>query len=172
MAAAARAGETVGWVELGLAKVGWVVRLAAEGFASRVADQAEVKVTEVMVTEVMVAEALAESDIVIGAVPAKAFKIPAAGMKAGAICINVSQHQNFGEGTEGRCVLVPACGKVTIAILARNLLRLYDNFPAPRRAASPMKLLVESPAARSLMLVASFVVVGVSAFMAGRRVGS
>ena len=47
-----------------------------------------------------------------------------------AICINVSQHMNFGDGTDKRCALVPAVGKVTIAILARNLLRLFDNFHA------------------------------------------
>lgn len=91
-------------------------------------------VIKVEETDVQVKDALAMADIVIGGVPAKSFKIPAEGMKAGAICINVSQYMNFGEGTEARCALVPAVGKVTIAILARNLLRLYDNFHAPPEA--------------------------------------
>lgn len=80
------------------------------------------------------AEALRRADMVIGGVPVKGFSLPASGIKAGAICINVSQHMNFGEGTEERAVLVPAIGKVTIAVLARNLLRLHGNFhtlPSP-----------------------------------------
>lgn len=77
-------------------------------------------------------QALAAADIVIGGVPSKNFVIPAAKIREGAICINVSQHMNFGDGTDKRCALVPAVGKVTIAILARNLLRLFDNFHAKR----------------------------------------
>ena len=50
------------------------------------------------------------------------------------------QHMNFGEGTEARCALVPAMGKVTISMLARNLLRLHANFheaTPPRRQPQP-----------------------------------
>ena len=72
----------------------------------------------------------APDEPVVAGVPSKGFVIPAAKIREGAICINVSQHMNFGDGTDKRCALVPAVGKVTIAILARNLLRLFDNFHA------------------------------------------
>ena len=79
-------------------------------------------------TEVAQADALATADIVVSGVPAKGFSIAAAALRAGAICINVSQHMNFGEGVDAKCALVPAMGKVTISMLARNLIRLHHNF--------------------------------------------
>jgi len=119
-------------------------------------------VIKVEETSVTVAEALAMADIVIGGVPSKAFKIPAEGTKAGAICINVSQYMNFGEGTDTRCALVPAVGKVTIAILARNLLRLYDNFHAPMTETQPVS-------SSSKIKIAALVAAGAAAgFLLGR----
>ena len=110
-------------------------------------------------TELAVAEALAASDIVIGGVPVKSFKLSADSLKPGAICINVSQHMNFGEGVEAKCALVPAMGKVTIAILSRNLLRLYDNFHAPSApnapAASTRVKLATSPSRVAALLISS-----------------
>ena len=48
-----------------------------------------------------------------------------------------ARYQNFGEGVSELGNLVPAVGKVTIAMLERNLLRLHANFhvPSPRRRA-------------------------------------
>ena len=48
-----------------------------------------------------------------------------------------TRYQNFGEGVSELGNLVPAVGKVTIAMLERNLLRLHANFhvPSPRRRA-------------------------------------
>merc|ERR1711998_375829 len=46
-----------------------------------------IKVEETAIT---VSDALANADIVIGGVPVKSFKIPAGGLKKGAVCINVS----------------------------------------------------------------------------------
>ena len=45
--------------------------------------------------------------------------------------------QNFADGTEDKCAFVPAIGKVTIAMLQRNLLRLHDNFDPHGRCMSP-----------------------------------
>jgi len=90
-------------------------------------------VIKVEETNVEPSAALANADIVIGGVPSKNFQIAATEIKKGAICINVAQHMNFGEGTDERCAVVPAVGKVTIAILARNLLRLHANFHAPKK---------------------------------------
>ena len=44
--------------------------------------------------------------------------------------------QNFADGTEDKCAFVPAIGKVTIAMLQRNLLRLYTD--GPSRPSSPL----------------------------------
>lgn len=107
-------------------------------------------------TEKTSAAALASADIVIGGVPVKGFVLAAEGLKPGAICINVSQFMNFGEGTEARCALVPAVGKVTIAILARNLLRLHSNFHTlspPPRAANRLTVAAISLAAVAAILM-------------------
>ena len=42
-----------------------------------------------------------------------------------------TRYQNFGEGVGELGNLVPAVGKVTIAMLERNLLRLHANFHEP-----------------------------------------
>ena len=127
-------------------------------------------------TSVSPDEALASADIVVGGVPAKAFKLPAEKLKRGAICINVAQHMNFGDGVEAKCALVPAVGKVTIAILARNLLRLYDNFhapPATRVALSPRTLVAaKRPTVREVGGVLAISAVALGIFYAGYRYGS
>lgn len=81
-------------------------------------------------TSVAQEEALKQADMVIAGVPSKAFVVKASSLKQGAIAVNFSQHQNFEKGVEETCTLVPAIGKVTIAMLERNLLRLQANFSA------------------------------------------
>jgi len=100
------------------------------------------------------ADALMQADIVVSGVPVKSFKISAESMKAGAIAINVSQHMNFGEGVEERCVLVPAMGRVTISMLARNLIRLHANFAACPAARRPLAYLPAATIAAALAVVA------------------
>lgn len=119
-------------------------------------------------TDKSVESALASADIVVGGVPAKSFKIEAQKLKPGAICINVAQHMNFGDGTETKCVLVPAVGKVTIAILARNLLRLYRNFHAPAPSTTERLLAkVKRSPVRTLGTVLTIAALGVGIFYAG-----
>ena len=69
------------------------------------------------------------SDVVISGVPDDKFKVPTELMRDGAVCINFSSEKNFmGEQVKGKAsIYVPAIGKVTIAILLRNLLRLIKN---------------------------------------------
>lgn len=125
-------------------------------------------------TSVTAAEALSRADIVVGGVPSKAFQIPAEGIKAGAICINVAQHMNFGEGTEARCALVPAIGKVTIALLARNLLRLHANFHAPpaQEKVQKAKLTLKRPTLGCCATaMATAALVAVAAFYVGFQAG-
>jgi len=72
------------------------------------------------------------SDAVILAVPSEKYKLDASWVKEGAIVINVSSHKNIDEeallSTRPGVRFVGAVGKVTVAMLERNLLRLHDNF--------------------------------------------
>jgi methylenetetrahydrofolate dehydrogenase (NAD+) len=74
-------------------------------------------------------------DVVISGVPSAKYKVPIAKIKDGAVCINFSSEkvfqsllyqansQNFDpEVKQKAAIYVPAIGKVTIAILLRNLL--------------------------------------------------
>ena len=63
------------------------------------------------------------SDVVISGVPGDKYKVPLEKMKDGAMCINFSSERNFTpEVKEKASIYVPAIGKVTIAVLLRNLL--------------------------------------------------
>jgi methylenetetrahydrofolate dehydrogenase (NAD+) len=63
------------------------------------------------------------SDVVISGVPGDKYKVPLEKMKDGAVCINFSSERNFTpEVKEKASIYVPAIGKVTIAVLLRNLL--------------------------------------------------
>ena len=69
------------------------------------------------------------SDVVISGVPGDKFKVPTELIRDGAVCINFSSEKNFvgDEVKEKASIYVPAIGKVTIAVLLRNLLRLIRN---------------------------------------------
>jgi methylenetetrahydrofolate dehydrogenase (NAD+) len=69
------------------------------------------------------------SDVVISGVPGDKFKIPTELIRDGAVCINFSSEKNFvsDQVKEKASIYVPAIGKVTIAVLLRNLLRLIKN---------------------------------------------
>ncbi|KAH7379207.1 hypothetical protein DE146DRAFT_307536 [Phaeosphaeria sp. MPI-PUGE-AT-0046c] len=68
------------------------------------------------------------SDVVISGVPGDKYKVPLEKMRDGAVCINFSSERNFTpEVKEKASIYVPAIGKVTIAVLLRNLLRLSQN---------------------------------------------
>lgn len=70
------------------------------------------------------------SDVVISGVPGDKFKVPTNLIRDGAVCINFSSEKNFDGPTvkEKASIYVPAIGKVTIAVLLRNLLVSLD-FP-------------------------------------------
>jgi methylenetetrahydrofolate dehydrogenase (NAD+) len=63
------------------------------------------------------------SDVVIGGVPVESFKVPTELIREGAVCINFSSYRNFDGPAikEKASIYVPSVGKVTIAILLRNL---------------------------------------------------
>lgn len=73
-----------------------------------------------------------ESDVVVLGVPSDKYKMEPSWIKEGAIVVNVASHKNIDEAallsTRKGVRFVPQVGKVTIAMLERNLLRLYTNF--------------------------------------------
>ena len=72
------------------------------------------------------AEALATADVVISAVPSRSFElIRGDEIREGAICVDVAEFTNFDPSVRERAsVFVPRVGPLTIAMAARNLVRL------------------------------------------------
>ncbi|GME88209.1 unnamed protein product [[Candida] boidinii] len=69
-----------------------------------------------------------KSDIIITGVPTSNYKFPTEYVKRGAVVINFSSEKNFNDDVKNIASLyVPSIGKVTIAMLLRNLLRLMEN---------------------------------------------
>lgn len=62
-------------------------------------------------------------DVVIGGVPSDNFKVPTELIRDGAVCINFSSFRNFDGPAvkEKASIYIPSVGKVTIAVLLRNL---------------------------------------------------
>ena len=72
-------------------------------------------------------ECLKISDVVISGVPSSSYKVQTQQLKDGIIAINFSSAKNFQEDIETKAsIFVPSVGKVTVAMLQRNLLRLYE----------------------------------------------
>ncbi|KAI5955044.1 MTD1 [Candida jiufengensis] len=69
-----------------------------------------------------------QCDVIITGVPTENYKFPINLVTHGTIVINFSSFKNFDDDIKQRAGLyVPSIGKVTIAILLRNLLRLIEN---------------------------------------------
>lgn len=67
-------------------------------------------------------QCLAISDVIIGAVPSKSYKVPTKQLKDGCICVNVAGEKNFEADVRDRAgIYVPSVGMMTIAMLQRNL---------------------------------------------------
>lgn len=68
-------------------------------------------------------ECIPLSDVIIGGVPVESYKVPTELIREGAVCINFSSFRNFDGPAikEKASIYVPSVGKVTIAVLLRNL---------------------------------------------------
>lgn len=68
-------------------------------------------------------EVLPISDVIISGVPVESYKVPVDLIRDGAVCINFSSFKNFDGPAvkEKASIYVPSVGKVTIAVLLRNL---------------------------------------------------
>ncbi|KAJ3103462.1 hypothetical protein HDU96_009242 [Phlyctochytrium bullatum] len=85
----------------------------------------KLKKHEAQETAVTLDEALRISDVVITGVPSPKFKVDTAKLKEGVVAINFSTAKNFNDDIKERAsIYVPSVGKVTVAMLIRNLLRL------------------------------------------------
>lgn len=80
---------------------------------------------EVEETDLKLKDVAPLSDIIITGVPSADYKFPSELIRDGAICINFSSEKNFDTDAvkEHAAIYVPAIGKVTVAMLLRNL---YD----------------------------------------------
>ncbi|RKU41175.1 NAD-dependent 5,10-methylenetetrahydrafolate dehydrogenase [Coniochaeta pulveracea] len=88
------------------------------------------------------------SDIVIGGVPSDKFKVPTELIRDGAVCINFSSYRNFDGPAikEKASIYVPSVGKVTIAMLLRNLVRLIANRSQPEGTTTESQVKAKSEA--------------------------
>lgn len=78
-------------------------------------------------TTFKVDDCLPVSDVVITGVPSANYKVNIDLCKPGFVAINFSSGDNFGDEVRSKAsVFVPKIGKVTVAMLQRNLLRLND----------------------------------------------
>lgn len=78
--------------------------------------------------DISLKEAAAQSDVIITGVPSAGYKFPTEYVKDGAVCVNFSSDKNFDDDVKQKASLyVPMIGKVTIAMLLRNLLRLKED---------------------------------------------
>jgi methylenetetrahydrofolate dehydrogenase (NAD+) len=67
-------------------------------------------------------------DVIITGVPVETYKVPIHLLKEGVVAINFSSTNNFPSEIQKKASLyVSSVGKVTVAMLLRNLLRLYCN---------------------------------------------
>jgi methylenetetrahydrofolate dehydrogenase (NAD+) len=78
--------------------------------------------------DISLEEAAQNADVIITGVPSASYKFPKDLVKDGAVCVNFSSERNFNADVKEKASLyVPMTGKVTIAMLLRNLLRLINN---------------------------------------------
>lgn len=81
-------------------------------------------------TKVTRREALAQSDIIITGVPSRDFELVKKDeVKPGAFCINFSTYKNMEDDVRERArAFLPRVGPITVAMLLRNTLRLFENY--------------------------------------------
>jgi methylenetetrahydrofolate dehydrogenase (NAD+) len=74
-----------------------------------------------------VEQVVPKCDVVITGVPSSNYKLPTSLLKEGVVAINFSSCKNYEEDVKTKAsIFVPSVGKVTVAMLERNLLRLHD----------------------------------------------
>jgi methylenetetrahydrofolate dehydrogenase (NAD+) len=78
-------------------------------------------------TDATLEQVIPQCDVVITGVPTPKYKMPTTLLKDGVVAINFSSSANFEDDIKTKAsIFVPSVGKVTVAMLERNLLRLHD----------------------------------------------
>ncbi|AOW29216.1 methylenetetrahydrofolate dehydrogenase (NAD+) [Candida albicans P57072] len=86
------------------------------------------KVVDLSPEEYTLEKLAPQCDVIITGVPSENYKFPSDLVSHGTVVINFASSKNFNDDVKLRAGLyVPSIGKVTIAILLRNLLRLIHN---------------------------------------------
>ena len=78
-----------------------------------------------------VEDCVRKSSVVVTGVPTKSYRLPAEWIQPNTSVINVASYKNVDEEALMKIpgvVYVPMVGKMTVAMLERNLVRLYENF--------------------------------------------
>jgi hypothetical protein len=78
-----------------------------------------------------------QSSIVITGVPTKKYRLPTEWIQPNTTVVNVASFKNVDEESLLKVpgvVYVPMVGKVTVAMLERNLMRLYEQFHSPQHS--------------------------------------
>jgi methylenetetrahydrofolate dehydrogenase (NAD+) len=76
-------------------------------------------------------ECVRQSDIVVTGVPVKSYRLPTAWIRPHTVVVNVASFKNVDEEALLQIpsvLYVPQVGKVTVAMLERNLMRLHEQF--------------------------------------------
>ncbi len=76
-----------------------------------------------------------QSSVVITGVPTKSYRLPTSWIQPNTIVINVASYKNVDEDELLHIpgvIYIPMVGKVTVAMLERNLVRLFENFHHPK----------------------------------------
>ncbi|KAJ2785961.1 Methylenetetrahydrofolate dehydrogenase [NAD(+)] [Coemansia javaensis] len=78
-------------------------------------------------TEFAPEDVVPQCDVVITGVPTAAYKMPTRLLKPGVVAVNFASVRNFEpEVKDVASIYVPSVGKVTVSMLQRNLLRLFN----------------------------------------------
>mmetsp|Transcript_7097 Transcript_7097/g.21193 ORF Transcript_7097/g.21193 Transcript_7097/m.21193 type:complete len:386 (-) Transcript_7097:385-1542(-) len=75
-----------------------------------------------------------KSSVVVTGVPTKSYRLPTEWIQEGTTVVNVASFKNVDETLLLKIpgvTYIPMVGKVTVAMLERNLMRLYENFHHP-----------------------------------------
>ena len=102
---------------------------------------------QLLQTEETPESAVRKSDVIVCGVPVKNYKLPIEWVKPGAIVVNVASYKNVNEEELMKVPgvkYVPLVGKVTIAMLERNLVRLFDNYHAEGAPGKDFKYYIEN----------------------------
>jgi methylenetetrahydrofolate dehydrogenase (NAD+) len=93
-------------------------------------------------TDLNAEQACRRSDVIVTGVPTANYKLPTEWVRPGTVVLNVSHFKNVDEEALLKVPgvrYVPLVGKVTVAMLERNLIRLIHNFHLPTSEAKVLE---------------------------------